>query len=245
MKITTNIAKKVLETVDAGLSNGLGKPEPGQMCVEAAVCYALGLPHGDEPGCVSASVRKFKIRLNDSSWSTNEARAKGLRRLALAQLGSKNILNETEFAIRCALIVYKEENFIKWALRWLSNEDRLEAAAARSAARAAVAARSAARSAVAARSAARAAAWSAAAAAARAAAEAARSAVAAARSAARAAAWSARSAAARAAAAAAAEAARSAAARSGDKVLSDFAEQVVQILIEMKAPGCQWLYLTE
>ncbi len=30
-----------------------------------------------------------------------------------------------------------------------------------------------------------------------------------------------------------------------DKSLADFAEGVVQILIEMKAPGCQWLELTE
>jgi hypothetical protein len=30
-----------------------------------------------------------------------------------------------------------------------------------------------------------------------------------------------------------------------DKILSDFAEGVVQILIAMKAPGCQWLPLTE
>ena len=28
-----------------------------------------------------------------------------------------------------------------------------------------------------------------------------------------------------------------------DKLLSDFAEGVVQVLIEMKAPGCQWLNL--
>ena len=30
-----------------------------------------------------------------------------------------------------------------------------------------------------------------------------------------------------------------------DKSLADYAEAVVQILIEMKAPGCQWLELTE
>ena len=28
-----------------------------------------------------------------------------------------------------------------------------------------------------------------------------------------------------------------------DTVLSDFAEAVVQVLIEMKSPGCQWLDL--
>ena len=42
---------------------------------------------------------------------------------------------------------------------------------------------------------------------------------------------------------AAAYAAAAAAAR--DKILSDFAEDVVQILIDMKVPGVQWLPLTE
>ena len=46
-------------------------------------------------------------------------------------------------------------------------------------------------------------------------------------------------------AAADAAAAAYAAADARDKSLADFAEGVVQILIEMKAPGCQWLALTE
>jgi hypothetical protein len=83
-KITRKIAAKVLETVDAGLSKGVGVREPGSMCVEAAACYALGLPHGDDPGCVSAPLRQLKMNLNDRDWSSKEARAKGLRRLALA-----------------------------------------------------------------------------------------------------------------------------------------------------------------
>jgi len=90
-QITQKIAKKVLETVDAGLLRGIGEPEPGRMCVEAAVCYALGLPHGDHPPCVSTLLRDIKIILNDQKWSSDKARAKGLRRLALAQLGSENI----------------------------------------------------------------------------------------------------------------------------------------------------------
>ena len=66
------------------------------MCVEAAVCFALDLPHGDEPRCVSAAVRALKIKLNDSDWSSNLARGKGLKRLALVQLGSTEI-NEKLF----------------------------------------------------------------------------------------------------------------------------------------------------
>jgi len=100
VEITKAVAEKVLETVDAGLCTGLGAPVPGQMCVEAAVCFALGLPHSDEPSCVSPALRAFKIRLNDAAWSSNEDRAKGLRRLALIQLGSAGHLDDNQFARR-------------------------------------------------------------------------------------------------------------------------------------------------
>ena len=67
IEITKEIAVKVLQVVDAGLTGGLGKPVPGQMCVEAAVSYALDLPHGDEPACVASALRSLKIKLNDSN----------------------------------------------------------------------------------------------------------------------------------------------------------------------------------
>ena len=72
-KPTLKIARKVLDTVDAGLCGGLGNRKPGEMCVEAAVCYAYGLPHGDNPPCVSKALRSFKIAINDKSWSSNAA----------------------------------------------------------------------------------------------------------------------------------------------------------------------------
>src|SRR3990167_4652813 len=98
--ITREIAQKVRDTVDAGLTSGVGTPEPGKMCVEAAVCYALGLKHGDNPGCVSQPLRHLKIGLNDASWSTDLARASGLRRLAVAQLGSAGVLDDADFMRR-------------------------------------------------------------------------------------------------------------------------------------------------
>src|SRR5665213_3634004 len=98
-EITKEIAAKVLATVDAGLCSGVGNPVPGQMCVEAAVCYALGQEHGDEPVCVSPALRQFKIGLNDAAWSSNEARAKGMRRLALIQLGTAGTLDDRAFAL--------------------------------------------------------------------------------------------------------------------------------------------------
>jgi hypothetical protein len=95
--------QRILETVDAGLVCGMGVPIPGQMCVEAAVCYGLNLPHGDDPLCVASAVRELKIMLNDSSWSSNAARAKGLRRLAIAQLGTRENFDMITFVQRVAV----------------------------------------------------------------------------------------------------------------------------------------------
>lgn len=84
------------DVLSRGLCFGIGDPS-GQMCIEAAICYTLGLPHGDDPECVEYEVRTFKIGLNDSHWSSPEARAKGLRDLGIAQLGSKGVVSGLEF----------------------------------------------------------------------------------------------------------------------------------------------------
>ena len=84
-----------------GLSKGMGDRD-SQVCIEAAICQVIGLPHGDDPGCVADSVRAFKIRLNDSPWSSPKARADGLRDLGLAQLGSKGVVDDQMFAKRMA-----------------------------------------------------------------------------------------------------------------------------------------------
>lgn len=91
IEFNEHLAQKILQTVDAGLTAGLGNPVPGQMCVEAAVSYALGLPHYDSPSCVGSAVRSFKICLNDLNWSSDKARANGMRKLAVAQIGSDQI----------------------------------------------------------------------------------------------------------------------------------------------------------
>jgi hypothetical protein len=97
MEITRDLASRVLDVVDAGLTNGLGLAIPGGMCVEAAVCYAMGLPHGDDPGCVNPILRFLKIYLNDSYWSSKKTRAMGMRRLAIAQLGTNSNFNSGDF----------------------------------------------------------------------------------------------------------------------------------------------------
>jgi hypothetical protein len=115
MEITQEIAQKVLDTVNVGLVKGLGAPIPGQMCVEAAVCFAMGLPHSDKPSCVSSVLCKLKIGLNDSHWSSELARANGLRELALLQLGTAGVLDEVEFTKRVVLLVINK--YLPLALR--------------------------------------------------------------------------------------------------------------------------------
>jgi hypothetical protein len=251
IEINETVARKLLTVVDAGLSHGMGDPTPGNMCIEAAVCYALGMPHSDDPGDAPA-LRRLKIRLNNSAWSSKTARAKGMRRLALAQLGSAGVLDEAEFVkrvVRLAIQVY-----VPLALRAAASmkgnkahKDALESAAAACEAEPtrehAVQARAAAAAAAADAYAAPAAAYATAAAAADAAAAAADVAADAYAAVAAADAYAAYAAAD--AADAAAYAAYVARSKKRDEILSDYAERVVQILVDMKAPGCQWLYLTE
>lgn len=231
---------KVLEVVDAGLTKGKGKQSAGEMCVEAAVCYALGLPHSDDPPCVSRTLRHLKINLNDADWSSNQARAKGLRRLAIAQLGT-DTLDDIDFVKQLAIRTVN--SFIPMVLEGGPIDPALikacreanDLTTARNAAGAAAAAACADAAAYSADTAAGAAAVRAAGAAVRAAAGAAADA---------AAAGAAAGAAADAACAAVRAAIRAAAAcAKSDSILSDFGEMVVQILIEMKTPGSEFLDL--
>jgi hypothetical protein len=90
--VTREHAEKLVELLGYGLTTGLGKQKPGEMCVEAAVCAAMGLPHGDQPPCVGSVLRSAKITLNDCPhWSSNQARAEGMKAFAVAQLGSTEI----------------------------------------------------------------------------------------------------------------------------------------------------------
>jgi hypothetical protein len=261
--LNEEIARRVLSTVDAGLCAGVGEPQPGKMCVMAAINYALGREHGDNPEtCVGFAVRAFDIKLNDADWSSNAARAKGMRAEAIAKLGSNN-LNQQEFAKRLAI---KTVNvLLPVTLRALialipSHADVLEISARTC--ETATDTRAAESAASAAESAARSAAWSAAWSAARSAAEsvesaaesAARSAegaASAAESAARSAAWSAVSAAsaaesaARSAASAAESAARSAASVARDNTLTLAANMAKDVLVEMGSEGSKYLYLIE
>lgn len=96
MEITKEIIAKFDEALSRGLCSGLGDRN-GQMCVEAALCYALGESHSDFPSCVPESFALAKQRLNDANWSSSEARANGMRAVGIAQLGSKEVVDELEF----------------------------------------------------------------------------------------------------------------------------------------------------
>ena len=100
LQIAEELVKKIISVVDEGLVCGRGKPIPGEMCVEAAICYSLGLDHGDDPGCVDECIRRLKIRINDACWPNKKARAKGLRKLAILQLGTKNNFDYKLFVIK-------------------------------------------------------------------------------------------------------------------------------------------------
>jgi len=234
--------EKFVDLLGHGLVSGLGVQEPGKMCIEAAWCCALGLPHGDDPGCVGAAVRAYKIRLNDARWSSNAARAKGMLRLGIAQIGS-DTLDQNEFRHR--LVETLIRRIVPIALRAAASRNPAHADALNDAAlrceqegtcAAAIAARDVARKAAAADAAAYAAYADAAAAvaAAVAAAYAADAAADAAADDADAAAY---------AADAAADAAYAAVNR--DEVLCVAAEMALEILIDMKSPGCEYLYMAD
>jgi len=51
MILTKEQVNEYHRILDAGLSRGLGE-RGNPICIEAAICQTLGLPHGDDPGCV-------------------------------------------------------------------------------------------------------------------------------------------------------------------------------------------------
>lgn len=84
---------KLLDIADRGFCSGLGTAN-SLVCVEAAWYLARGgdpSALSDQNECVGSSVRAFRIPLNDKRWSSPKARAAGMRRLALAGLGSAHL----------------------------------------------------------------------------------------------------------------------------------------------------------
>lgn len=122
-KITKKTILNLNKLLSHGLVSGLGKQEPGKMCVEAAVCCALGLEHGDNPPCVGSAVRSFKIALNDSKWSTNHARALDMKKLAIAQLGSDS-LDQMEFGK--TVFLRSTQKLLPFVFRKVAEDDQVK-----------------------------------------------------------------------------------------------------------------------
>jgi len=120
-KINQELVDKINCIFDKGIIYGLGNPKPGEMCVEQAVCYALGEEVTDKPSCVGKQVRDFVIYLNDSNWSSKSARAEGMRELAIAQLGSTSLdqeefLEQISFAVITKLLpaIFRDLGEERW-----------------------------------------------------------------------------------------------------------------------------------
>jgi hypothetical protein len=98
-KLDKKFVIKFRNIVLQGLCSGLGvTQQPGYVCIEQAVCLAMGLENvGDEPPCVAQEIRLGKMALNDKNWLSNKARAKGLLKVGIAQLGSKGIVDGKAF----------------------------------------------------------------------------------------------------------------------------------------------------
>jgi hypothetical protein len=107
MKITLTHIKNLLKLFENGLTNGAGHGV-NHFCVQQAVHRVidndLDKQKSDHPPtwCVNDQVVGFGIHLNDAEgWFDEQARAKGLQRFAIAELGSEQI-NGGEFYKRLA-----------------------------------------------------------------------------------------------------------------------------------------------
>ena len=96
-EVTNDLVSRIEEVLGRGLCVGRGDSS-SQMCVETAVCFAMRL-NSDNPPSVGGGVMSFIITLNDANWPNAFERAAGMRKLAIAQLGS-DTLNQFKFAHR-------------------------------------------------------------------------------------------------------------------------------------------------
>lgn len=90
MYVAPEVRKRLIQIGKKGIAFGLSDgPVPGELCIQAAICAAMGEKHGDEPTCVEQPDNRISIAVNDLNWGTNRTRAKYLLPIGLAQLGTK------------------------------------------------------------------------------------------------------------------------------------------------------------
>lgn len=119
--VTEPQAKEIIKVVQQGLCKGIGSGKPGDMCIEAAVCYvtedAKGYLTNDSPLCVNNFLSSLKITINDLYKGTRKNRAKLLIRLGLLQLGTSDI---PDFIIKFINLI-KTHKLIA-GNKWLQNK---------------------------------------------------------------------------------------------------------------------------
>lgn len=96
--VNETFVKQLLYQIDGGLTHGMGGGGRSNMCVQHAVNHVMGRGRSDDvTWCALNEINSFGIHLNDCRWTSKRARADGLRRLAVAELGS-NKVNKAELA---------------------------------------------------------------------------------------------------------------------------------------------------
>ena len=98
LEITEELASRILNLVDAGLDDIPRDNTPTAAHCDPHVCWVDNMPTCSSVTSVSVPVRRVMEKLKDAPWSSEEARTKYLRRLAIAQLGTAFKFNEQRFA---------------------------------------------------------------------------------------------------------------------------------------------------
>lgn len=90
-EITQQMVQNLLGYVKKGFCNGAGEVSDGQFCVQQAVNMATTMEAetSDGPNCVHKEFNCLGINLNDMEWRGPKTRAKGLKRLAVAEMGTE------------------------------------------------------------------------------------------------------------------------------------------------------------
>jgi len=117
-----------------GLPSGLGDTE--HACIMACLNLACGgtLTDAAESPCVLPAAARFAIRLNDAAWSSEMARADGLRDLGLALLGTAHLdrkvflLRLTQATIREVVPVFLRRAGLEEPAKKCETEGTVEAA---------------------------------------------------------------------------------------------------------------------
>jgi hypothetical protein len=126
MKITITHISNLLKLFECGLINGAGQ-DVNHFCVQQAVHRVLDGElenplKDDQPPtwCVNGHIISFGIYLNDQGnyWHSNQARAKGLQRFAIAELGSSKI-KPSDFYKKLAIkLAARMSQDREWPMDW-------------------------------------------------------------------------------------------------------------------------------